>query len=105
MADVKFQCGHCHNLMAVRAAYLGRQGACPRCRRGAPAPAPAGPSGQAPTVGVPFRDEYESIFPPPESAGEDLFGDAAPLIEIPTEPAFPRLALDEPTLPLEGESA
>src|SRR6266516_2508104 len=105
MQTVNFECGHCHNLMAVGEEYLGQQVRCPHCQQVVLAPAPAPPSVQAPTVEVFPRDEYESIFTPPESAGEDLFGEAAPLIEIPTEPAFPRLALDERTLPVGGTTA
>jgi hypothetical protein len=104
METVNFQCGHCHKLMAVSREFLGQQVRCPHCQQVvlAPGPAPAPAPAELPTIEVPRHDEIESIFTPPEAAGEDLFGSsAAPRIEFPTEPAFPRLALEEPTMPTE----
>jgi hypothetical protein len=101
MATVNFQCGHCHNLMAVGQEFLGQQVRCPHCQQVVLAPAPAAPPPPDPgTIEVPQQDEHDSIFTPPESAQDDLFGAAhAPHVELPTEPAFPQLGLDEPTLP------
>jgi len=99
MANVNFECGHCHNLMAVGEEYLGQQVRCPHCQQVVLAPAPV----QEPATQVPLRDEYESIFTPPESAGEDLFGDVeVPRIDMPTEPTFPRPAPGAPTSPADG---
>jgi hypothetical protein len=93
MATVNFECGHCHNLMAVGEEHLGQQVRCPHCEQVVLAPAPSPAPTQAPAVETLFRDENESIFTPPEAGGEDLF-DSAPLpqIDMPPEPAFPHLA-------------
>ena len=93
MANVNFQCGHCHNLMAVGQEYLGQQVRCPHCQQVVLAPAPASPPAppvDLPTIEVPQPEEHESIFTPPDAAQEDLFGDSAvPRVELPIEPAFP----------------
>jgi hypothetical protein len=107
MATVQFQCGHCHNLMAVAQESLGQQVRCPHCQQVVLAPAPSTssplPEQLMPTIEAPRLDEHESIFTPPETSGDDLFGGPAiPRVELPTEPAFPRMALDEPTLPVEA---
>ncbi len=104
MATVNFQCGHCHNLMAVGQEYLGQQVRCPHCQQVVLAPAPAAappPSApDVPTISVPQPDEHDSIFTSPDAAQDDLFGAGpSPRVELPTEPAFPPLSLDEPTLP------
>jgi hypothetical protein len=109
MATVNFQCGHCHSLMAVGQEFLGQQVRCPHCQQvvlaPAPAPSPEPLSSDLNLAPAPRPDEHDSIFTPPESAQEDLFGaDAAPRVELPTEPAFPPMALDEPTFPGESDA-
>jgi hypothetical protein len=103
MATVNFQCGHCHSLMAVGQEFLGQQVRCPHCQQVVVAPAPsqeAAPAPEMPIIELPRLEEHESIFTPPDSSHEDVFGDSsAPRVELPTEPAFPRLGLEEPTLP------
>jgi hypothetical protein len=103
MATVNFQCGHCHNLMAVGEEFLGQQVRCPHCQQVVLAPAPAPPSpAELPSIEVPSADEDDSIFTPPEAANEDLFGEPpAPRVELPPDSAVPRLALDDATLPTE----
>jgi len=105
MTTVNFQCGHCHNLMAVGQEFLGQQVRCPHCQQVVLAPPPPPPSVDLPTIEVPQREEHESIFTPPEGLGDDLFGEEAaspPRVELPTEPAFPQIALDDRTLPTDG---
>jgi hypothetical protein len=99
MATVNFQCGHCHNLMAVGEESLGQQVRCPHCQQVVLAPAPSPPPADLPAVAVPRPEEGDSIFTPPEASQDDLFGTPIPRVELPTEPVFPRLGLDEPTLP------
>jgi len=111
MQTVSFQCGHCHKVMGVTAAFLGKQVRCPHCQQvvlapaQAPASAPApppGPSSRAtpdPTAGFsappPQKDEHESIFG--EHIDEDLFGGGPKAhVEMP-EPAKQNLQL-EPTV-------
>jgi hypothetical protein len=101
MATVNFECGHCHNLMAVGEEFLGQQVRCPHCQQVVLAPvlSPEGPS-----VEVPAPPEHESIFGPSEAAGEDVFGVApAPRVELPTEAALPRLDLDRQAQPAAAE--
>lgn len=108
MTTLNFQCGHCHNLMAVGQEFLGQQVRCPHCQQVvlAPNPAAAPPpfSVEAPVIEVPRADEEESIFTQSDASGDDLFGAAAlPRVEVPTEPAIvPRLALDEVTIPTDA---
>ncbi len=105
MTTLNFQCGHCHNLMAVGQEFLGQQVRCPHCQQVVLAPPPPPPADDLPTIEVPQPAEHESIFAPPEGVGDDLFGEVAPdlpRVELPTEPIFPPLALDEKTLPGEG---
>src|SRR5947209_882015 len=120
MQTVSFQCGHCHKVMGVTSAHLGKQVRCPHCKQvvTAPAQAPAAapaPPAPAPVVQAPAspratpdplynfssgppagRDEHESIFG--EHVAEDLF-DMEPKakIELPPEAARPNLQL-EPTV-------
>jgi hypothetical protein len=118
---VSFQCGHCHKVMGVTSAFLGKQVRCPHCQQvvlapaqapAAPPPAPPPPPPPPPVMQAPSRpipdfggfaapnmptkDEHESIFG--EQVDEDLFS-AAPKakIELPPEPARPNLQL-EPTM-------
>ncbi len=107
METVKFQCGHCRNLMAVGAQYLGQQVRCPHCQQvvvapaptppvpaPAPAPAPFAPPGPAlnETAFLPPRPaaDHEDIFSAPEDP-DDLFGRPnVPRLEVPPpDPAPP----------------
>ncbi|MBY0524133.1 MAG: hypothetical protein K2R98_12080 [Gemmataceae bacterium] len=109
MQTVNFQCGHCHKVMGVSSAFLGKQVRCPHCQQvvmapaQAPAPAaaptpprpPAGP-GFPSSPPPPGRDEHESIFG--EHIDEDLFGSPPkPMIDMPPEPARGNMQL-EPTV-------
>jgi hypothetical protein len=109
MGTVNFECGHCHSLMAVGEEHLGQQVRCPHCQQIVLAPAPAPPPGPVDLASLPPPPPYEepgSIFEPAEAAAEDLFGGVgAPRIEIPTEPAAPRIEFLQPTVPDEGASA
>lgn len=116
MQTVSFQCGHCHKLMGVTSAYLGKQVRCPHCQQvvlapaaapapAAPPPAPTpAPPPQYPTFSAPpgpGRDEYESIFG--QEVQDDLFGTSAkPKIELPREPARPNLQLEPTVFQLPG---
>ncbi len=106
MQTVSFQCGHCHKVMGVTAAYLGKQVRCPHCQQvvmapAAPPPAPSPRATPDPTAGFsvppPQRDEHESIFG--EHIDEDLFGGGShkAMVELPPEQHQPNLQL-EPTL-------
>jgi hypothetical protein len=115
METVNFQCGNCHNLMAVGSEYLGRQVRCPHCQQVVLAPAPtAPPPPLAPGLLPPLSDspfeaaaenapanEHESIFG--EVPSDDLFGgEQTPVVEMPPEPAappLPHLALESPAIP------
>jgi hypothetical protein len=106
MQPVNFQCGSCHNLMAVSAEFLGQQVRCPHCQQVVVAPPPTDPISppapapidQAPPPDVPAppssgsldltvprpAEDHDSIFAPPP-VSDDLFGGGteAPRIEIP----------------------
>ncbi len=105
METVKFQCGHCRNLMAVGTEFLGQQVRCPHCQGVVvapatppePAPFPANP-GALPADPPPAETSFlppprtadrEDIFSPPEES-EDLFGQPnAPRLEVPPPAAAP----------------
>jgi hypothetical protein len=116
MQTVNFQCGNCHNLMAVGSEFLGRQVRCPHCQQVvlAPAPTPPAPPPLAPGLLPPLSDspfevasgnapanEHESIFA--EAPSDDLFGgEAKPVVEMPPEPPpppLPQLTLESPDAP------
>jgi hypothetical protein len=105
MDTVKFQCGHCGNLMAVGTEFLGKQVRCPHCRQVVVAPLPSmpeptpaansfGPPPGPALVETTFLPpspaaDHEDIFSAPEEDPEDLFGRPnVPRLEVPPpEPA------------------
>ncbi len=113
MQTVNFQCGHCKNLMAVGADYLGQQVRCPHCQQVVVAPppsaaaAPPPPPPPAPMMlppSEPTQDlfgstmpqfkalgstDHEDIFAPPSDMEDDLFSGPAPRMEIPRDPRPP----------------
>ena len=108
MPTVNFQCGHCNNLMAVSAEYLGQQVRCPHCQSvvvapaAAPAPAPARAAEPTLSETVSFQapqlNEQDDIFAPPEPV-DDLFGRPdAPRVELPPPEPAPAPRMEEPTL-------
>src|SRR6516225_5812743 len=101
MGTVNFECGHCHSLMAVGEEFLGQPVRCPHCQQVVLAPAPVPSPFDAPTLRAGGPDEHDSIFTPPEVAGDDLFG-APPPIQISTESLVPSLSLAEPVLPADA---
>jgi hypothetical protein len=103
MQTVNFQCGHCGNLMAVGAEYVGQQVRCPHCQQVVLAPAtdPPRPAAEAPPPPAfdAMRQEMGGLFgTPPEQAPPEptsplasmrqemggLFGTAAPALEPPS---------------------
>jgi hypothetical protein len=106
MANVNFECGNCHNLMAVSEEYLGQQVRCPTCQQVVLAPVPPPSPSEVPSFEVSGDPERDSIFAPPQSVGDGLFDDEPPpRIEIPTHIGFPSLGLDQPAPPTDGPSA
>ena len=118
MQTVNFQCSHCHKVMAVSHAYLGKQVRCPHCQQVVTAPAqapavlPTPPIRPTPPASVspPGRggDEPDSIFG--EHIDEDLFGGPPKSkVELPPQPPRPAPNLQlEPTvfqMPGVGSSA
>jgi hypothetical protein len=110
MQTVNFQCGSCHNLMAVSSEFLGRQVRCPHCQQVVLAPVPTSPAPNQMTPGLPplsespFEiasgnspaNEHESIFG--EVPSDDLFGgERAPVVEMPPEPPPPPPPAPPPT--------
>jgi hypothetical protein len=95
MQTMNFQCGHCRNLMAVSAEYLGQQVRCPTCGGVVIAPAaPGGPAPEGPRQPEPPRFEafdtesHEDIFTQPSETDDALFGAGAdaPRIDLPRAP-------------------
>jgi hypothetical protein len=107
METIQFECGNCHNLLAVEKEFLGQQVCCPHCqqtvvtpRNETPQPIPTTEPAVDPSpfagfskTGFPTSrsDDQEDIFSPPGES-DDLFGQA-------TEP---RLQLPAPTNPTSG---
>src|SRR5438876_3627008 len=97
MQTINFECGHCHNLMAVGENFLGQQFRCPHCQQVVVAPLPPSPPAVVPPPEAPARpmfsmpppEEHESIFGAAESVGDDLFGEPpAPQVEMPPQPEW-----------------
>jgi hypothetical protein len=102
METVKFQCGHCRNLMAVGTEFLGKQVRCPHCQQVvvAPPPQPAVPNTFPPPPGpslgetafLPPRPaaDHEDIFSAPDEDPDDLFGrPQVPRLEVPPPEPIP----------------
>jgi len=104
MQPVTFTCVHCNNLMAVGPELVGQQVRCPTCGQVVQAPmpmqqpafvlepAPLQPPGVVANEENPFSistpaETPESIFG--EGHDEDIFGTAAPKVEIPTDVPVP----------------
>jgi hypothetical protein len=95
MDIVNIHCSDCGGLIGVRRQNFGRLVRCPLCQKAILATAPPAPAIDLQTaetellepIEVPMaREEEESIFAPPETASDDLFGEApAPVIEIPSD--------------------
>jgi hypothetical protein len=63
---------------------------------------PASPTGDPQsdlTFYIPPAGEQDSIFSEPAQAGDDLFGEEMPRVEMPAEPTMPRPEINQPTEP------
>jgi hypothetical protein len=119
MESVNFQCGHCGNLMGVETAFLGRQVRCPHCQQIVLVPnmQPEAPPlaeipshestvEQVPTSTTPdsvpafeirAAKDQDSIFSADDSAGDGLFEEALPKVEMPPEAEWPAVTSDSST--------
>jgi hypothetical protein len=121
MQTVNFQCGHCGNLMAVAADFLGQQVRCPHCQQVVVAPMPASGASPAQSPSAFSLDPGPAqVLPPgaaPAGPGEPLFtslpgGDAEDIFSNPAEtgddlfgrPDGPRLEMSREPLPESGPS-
>jgi len=77
---VNFQCSNCGKLIEVEEHFLGQAVHCPHCQQVVQTAAPP-----EITFTVPPAVDEESIFETTEQAGDALFGNAAPRIEMPTD--------------------
>ncbi len=132
MSNVNFRCSHCGQLLTVSDQHLGMQVRCPHCQQvvsapttasGQPAPpfAPVPPPAPLPapaplpsvldatfTMPPPEKpEEHESIFSSPNpTQTDDLFGQSAAKIEMPTDviapPLVPNFEL-QPASPQHGD--
>jgi DNA-directed RNA polymerase subunit RPC12/RpoP len=116
MESVKFQCGHCGNLMGVETAFLGQQVRCPHCQQIVLVPSiqpealplPDVPSLESTAEQVPASPtpdsvsafeirsatDQDSIFSADDSAGDGLFEEALPKVEMPQEAEWPVVTND-----------
>jgi hypothetical protein len=109
MQPVNFKCGHCGNLMAVGAEFLGQQVRCPHCQQVVIAPSAAQlsavPPGPDKTAMLPppgrddfpaFDDRTENVFLEPKPPADSPPIDAT-LPFLPTTPAGQAATLAEGT--------
>ena len=107
MATVTFKCGHCNNLMAVNAEYLGRQVRCPHCQQVVVAPAQQSAAAPPPPPPVPVLTLETAPPPAPSHTGN---GDGlglmfpAPPTESVASPYAATRAMQASNKPLAGQT-
>ncbi|HEV3443262.1 MAG TPA: hypothetical protein VG099_01410, partial [Gemmataceae bacterium] len=77
---MNFPCSNCGKLIEVEEHFLGQAVHCPHCQQVVQTAAPP-----EITFTVPPAVDEESIFETTEQAGDALFGNAAPRIEMPRD--------------------
>jgi len=122
METLTFQCGHCNQLMAVGADFLGQQVRCPHCQQVVIAPSHPAPTSPSPDAALdgpmeahsPAQSPYETApeapagTPPVPDMGKVFGHDPNPRLELApaTPPAFTAFesAVEEST-PAESKTA
>jgi hypothetical protein len=108
MQPVTFKCGHCDNLMAVGAEFLGRQVRCPHCQQVVVAPAaPQMAASPAAHVPPPNGADETALLPPSQDPADifaddhtdDIFGGPAPRLELPPPARETTVALEPAPAP------